>query len=215
MIVQKQRAKLWIPPLIKVERIWPIIIIDQRIMLLRLKGVEIQLETQMVLEVPQAELKVNLLKVLLTPPLRITPMARVVWTSKPCLTWQQRFLESTKTRKIVKSFQTRQVSTLLLWRETRLQRPRVDKALFIRATQLPWIQVHPQTTNNQSQAQVLEPLKGTTTLQAFIIPTGAAGRDSMCQRLAQELMADKVCSHLSPETTIRRLIRIERQTRDL
>jgi len=62
MIMQKPLDKLWILPLIKVEQIWPIIFKGQRILLLKLRGMEIPLEMQLALEVPLVDHKPRLLK---------------------------------------------------------------------------------------------------------------------------------------------------------
>jgi hypothetical protein len=113
-----------------------------------------------------------------------------------------------KIRKIAKSFQTKQVRQIWFSKGIRPQRPPVDKALFTRAIPPP-IKVLPQTTSNQSQVPVLEPLRETIIHQVCTTPIGAADRDSMYQRLAQEhLMEDRACRHSNIERVTRLLIPI-------
>ena len=130
-------------------------------------------------------------------------MPRAQWISQSSQTWLLSFLVNIKTRKIAKSFQTKQVRQIWFSKETRPQRPPADKALFTRATP-PQIKVLPQITSNQSQVLVLELLRETIIHRVCTTPIEAADRDSMSQRLAQEhLMEDRACRRSNIERDTR------------
>ena len=174
MRLPKHLGMLWIPPLIKVEQIWPIIFPEK---LVHHKLKELAMDHQQLVQgALLAGLKAKLLKAL-----RIQSSHTIVLTPRVPLTtsqefqiWLQRFLVSIKTRKIVKNFQIKPASIHL--RETRHLRHQADKASF-RSRQLPWtIRVHHPITSSQRVAPAWELLRETIILLVSIILTGAVDR---------------------------------------